>query len=371
MGSKISVVILYNYFYPAYKAGGPIQSLVNLVDILKDELNIEVICSNADLDRTILSIDANKWVNKSGRTVYYNGDGFKNMKRHLKKDSLVYINGMYSIQYNFLPALKFSNRKIVSARGMLHANALSQKRLKKQLYLALWKLLKLHKKCEFHATTEQEKQDIEAVFGSKVKVWVIQNLPATMNRLAPAIKKPGELHIATIALISAMKNHVQVIKSLSHCRETIVYHIYGPIKDKKYWDTCKSILDQLPDNIKVNYHGDVSPGKIPGILKDIHVYVQPSKSENFGHSLYEALASGRPVITSFNTPWNELAEAKAGVNVDPHNISALSAAISNFAQMTQEELDSWSAAAAEYSTKAVNIAEIKNQYIQMFTNQSN
>ena len=98
----------------------------------------------------------------------------------------------------------------------------------------------------------------------------------------------------------------------------------------------------------------------------MHVYIQPSDSENYGHSMVEALSAGLPLITSENTPWLNLQEEFAGVNVvlDP---TAISKAIDRFARMSQEEFDGMSAAAAAYIHKRVNLEEINQQYQRMFS----
>ena len=44
------ILILADYFYPAYKGGGIIQSLKNLYDLCGGESRFQVITSNKDLD---------------------------------------------------------------------------------------------------------------------------------------------------------------------------------------------------------------------------------------------------------------------------------------------------------------------------------
>ena len=46
---KKNILIITQYFYPAYKAGGPTKSIYNLVNVIKDKYNIFIICSCKDL----------------------------------------------------------------------------------------------------------------------------------------------------------------------------------------------------------------------------------------------------------------------------------------------------------------------------------
>jgi glycosyltransferase involved in cell wall biosynthesis len=163
-----------------------------------------------------------------------------------------------------------------------------------------------------------------------------------------------------------MKNHYLVLKALTNCTSNITYHIYGPVKDQAYWKSCLQLIDELPANINVIYHGDVLPEKVEGVLSQTHVYIQPSKSENFGHSIFEALSIGRPVITSHNTLWNDLENLQAGLNVLPANTIDISNAIDFFSRMHDEELLVWSKGACRYAASAIDVESIGNQYLTMF-----
>ena len=62
--------------------------------------------------------------------------------------------------------------------------------------------------------------------------------------------------------------------------------------------------------------GDVLPQQVQKIFEQYDASVLLTKGENFGHALYESMSAGRPVITSYFTPWNKLETKKAGWNLD-------------------------------------------------------
>ena len=73
LNKRNQVLIFIDWFLPAYKAGGPIQSISNLVKRLKNEIDIWIVTSNEDLgeplklDRELLNI----WLCKDKYHVIY------------------------------------------------------------------------------------------------------------------------------------------------------------------------------------------------------------------------------------------------------------------------------------------------------------
>lgn len=210
---------------------------------------------------------------------------------------------------------------------MLHTGALSQKSFKKKIYLAIWKSAGLYRHHYFHATDIQEQAFIQQVFGKAVKVYVAGNFPRVFSLQQATEKRAGTVNLVSIALISPMKNIAVVLDALQYCRCTVHYDLYGPVKDDGYWQQCLSVIKSLPPHIKVQYHGDVLPEKIAATLRASEVFILTSKSENFGHAIFEALSAGKPVITSHHTPFNELFQHQAGFNVAVETVTEIAKAI--------------------------------------------
>src|SRR6476620_2258409 len=111
MSNKVRprLLIFNDFFYPAYQAGGPIQSLVNLIIHLNEYYEISVITSAYDLHarKPMDDIGVEKWntVSLPGAVkpvqVWY-ADIHKGVRGTIKdtlknfKPHVVYINGMFS-----------------------------------------------------------------------------------------------------------------------------------------------------------------------------------------------------------------------------------------------------------------------------------
>jgi hypothetical protein len=69
---KSKLLIFSDWFYPGYKAGGPIKSVTNLSIALQKEIDVFVFTADTDLNETkpYPNIQANTWIKPiEGRNV--------------------------------------------------------------------------------------------------------------------------------------------------------------------------------------------------------------------------------------------------------------------------------------------------------------
>ena len=367
-----TILITIPWFHPAFKAGGPVQSISNMVNELREGYQFFIFCGDTDLNGLPISISStNEWVPYNDHTqVWYASKQQRSqqLQEQVKiiQPDIVYMVGLFSWHFTMVPLL-FTKvpQKILSVRGMLHPGAMGQKSWKKQLYIRFLKLTGKHKCCVFQASDSTESGFIKAAMGEEVQVKVAGNFPKMHGALQLPIKQPGELTLISIALISPMKNTLLVLQALSACTSNIQYHIAGPVKEFGYWEECQAVINLLPPNIKVTYHKELPPFEVPAMLQQAQVTIIPSKSENFGHSIIEALSAGMPVITSHNTPWNGLEAVKAGLNVAT-DATALATAIEYFATMDNATYNQWKKGSSEYATSQLDWEQLRVDYGDLF-----
>lgn len=350
--SKPVLVIFYDHFYPAYKAGGPIQSLINLIQIMHVEYKIFVFTSAFDLNESTMlkGIQTDVWdkiklpLIDEEISVWYAGKG-KMLKTDVQKSirmadpDFIYLNGMFSYRFVLIPLLCIKKIKIVICpRGMLQKGALAGKKIKKKIYLNFLKISGLCKKVIWHATNEEEGNDIKKYFGKNATIVTVGNIPKKpVNEVKYKLKNVGEVNLIYLSLISEKKNLLQVIDIISKLNEQISLDIYGPIKDKIYWEKCQKLINK--SNGKVVFKGDVVSEKVQELFSKYHALILLTKGENFGHALYECLSVGRPIITSYFTPWNDLINKKAGWNVDISNTESIERTLISLKNMEQSSYD--------------------------------
>jgi glycosyltransferase involved in cell wall biosynthesis len=344
--SKPGLIIFYDHFYPAYKAGGPIQSLTNLVLNLQDTYSISVICSAYDLNDDTMpeGIEVDKWttVKLPGSpheiSTWYAGKnkmGMSSVKEAVSTavPGIIYLNGMFSYTYVLVPLMLFRKNKIVICpRGMLQKGALAGKALKKKIYLGLLKISGFCSRVSWHATNEEEKHDIARIFGQRSRITVAGNIPVKpLEKIVIPEKEEGKLRLVYLSLITEKKNLLRLINIIAASKAGITLDIYGPVKDEAYWASCQESIKMNPG--KINYRGDVKPEVVQQVFSKYDASILLTKGENFGHALYESLSAGRPVITSHFTPWNQLNEKRAGWNADIADDSSIEQLLEKLAGM--------------------------------------
>ena len=142
-----------------------------------------------------------------------------------------------------------------------------------------------------------------------------------------------------------MKNLDFAIDVLRTVESRVSFDVYGPIEDEAYWTACLRRAESLPSNVTMTYRGVLEPDAVAGTIAEHHVVFLPSRAESFGHVHVEALAAGRPIVTSDHTPWRDLEAQHAGFAIALSSPARFVEVIDRFAAMPRRELQAWSAGA--------------------------
>ncbi len=310
------VVVLSNYFKPGFKAGGPIKSLDLFCKNLSKELDIHVITSAYDINskKEYPDIELNKLINRDGyKVIYLSKYNIQNILFYLKrfKPDYIYLNSVFSKQNIFLFLINkiTSLPKIILApRGEISSNALKIKSYKKKPALYFFKLFKVFKDIDFHATDKFEADYLYKMFSNN-KIKIIPNFVSSFENPKKLYKVKDKVRACFVSRITPKKNLKYAIKVLSDKKLTkfeIIFDIWGPIEDKEYWLLCQKQIDQLPKNIKVTYKGTYEPKDQIKNLSSYELLILPTLNENFGHVIFECMQLGIVPLISNNTPWTSV-----------------------------------------------------------------
>jgi glycosyltransferase involved in cell wall biosynthesis len=377
---KLRVLVMVDWFYPGFKAGGPIRSCVNFTGNYKDDFELFVLTTDRDLNETepYPGIEANKWVVYNGNVkVFYASPGWLSLNaiRKLIKSvapDTIYLNSMYSRYFAVYPLLLkraggIDSKIVLAPRGMLKQSAIQFKAGKKKVFLRLFRLLGIQRDLYFHCTDETELKDVKKFFGD-VDATLLPNNYASQSPLKLAVKKePGKVKMVFVGRVHPIKNLHYLLELLVQVKQQVQLSIVGGREDKVYWDQCEQLIDKLPPNITVDMMGEQTHDEVEELLLRHHVMVLPTKGENFGHAIFEALAGGRLALISDQTPWRNLAEQKAGWDIPLDKPEQFVEAIEAAAAMDQQTFNEWCTSAWNYCKSFIETSATKEQYLKLFS----
>lgn len=342
----MNILTFTGHYLPGYKGGGPIKTIKNLFDQTGSFVSYKLITSNRDLGDTLPynSIDHNVWNKVGNAEVFYvqsGSIGYKQVTKILfeKNYDLIYLNSFFSPTFSVLPliiAKTLRQKVIVGPRGEFSEGALSLKSRKKNTFIKLYKLLNLHRGTIYQASSIYEAEDIKRVLGSDMDIVIAEDISAQEFAKNIAIREQI-IKAVFISRISPMKNLGFALEILKSVQKPLVYDIYGPIEDQSYWRHCQSIIADLPSHIDVQYKGELTPEQVVPTLSSYDFFFMPTKGENYGHVIAEALCAGLPLLISDATPWRNLSEQGLGWDLPLDNPSAFSDAIDELALMNKKD----------------------------------
>ncbi len=370
------VLVFIDWYLPGYRAGGPVSSCVNMVQALSQDIQFKIVTRNTDYCHDDpYSIPANQWVSRQANeeVMYLSEDqlSFVKINRIIRETNcdVVYINGIYSRFFSIYPLLasrRRNKRVIIASRGMLATSAIGVKQKKKQLFLGVAKVFGLYRRAEFHATNLSEMEDVLLQIGQQTKVHVASNISKAMveNPTRPT-KDKGKLKMVSIARIAPEKNLIFLLNVLRQIKAQVELSVFGSVYNEVYWRQCQEVIQQLPDNIAVDYGGIIEPWRVEEIIQQHHLLVLPSLGENFGHVVAESFLAGRPVLVSDQTPWRKLQTTLSGMDL-PLSAPQFAEAITFFAHADELEMNRWVEGATQKGKQIAADDRPVRDHLQMF-----
>lgn len=342
MGRPI-ILLPTGFYLPGFKAGGPVRSIANLVDSLGDEFDFRIICADRDLGdvEPYRGIETNRWTTTGKALIHYtsSGGGRRALYSVVKSTphDLLYLNSFFSPQATIIPLLArrlgmISKRPTIMApRGEFSAGAIAIRSAKKKAYVSAGKMMGLFRGLTWQATSPLEADDIRRTMGGLAReIRVAANLSESIGEnacLGISRRDGAPFRIIFLSRIAPKKNLDYALRVLSRVSTPVVFSIYGPAEDPTYHEECLRLASQLAAHVQVRWEGPVEPSQVPKVMAANDLFFLPTRGENYGHVIAEALGAGTPVLLSDATPWRGLGEAGVGWDLPLENPSAFVSAI--------------------------------------------
>ena len=325
------ILVLIDHYLPGNKAGGPVRSVANLVESLSDCFSFWIVTKDRDwLDSSpYCGVSVNSWTQVGRAMVHYTAPGSFSlgMVKQISADvnpDVIYLNSLFStdsIRYlgwrrlGLLP----DTPVVLAPRGQLSPGALRLKWLKKRVFISLASRLGLLDGLVWQATSPLEERDISVCVGNRARSVFAPNIPGSCDVLSRqtsrSAKQPGRMSLVYLSRITPKKNLSYALERLRRVRGDVRFDIYGSADPESYWQTCQSLLASLPQNVQVEYRGNLPNERVVETLLGYDFFFLSTLGENFGHAIFESFTAGCPVLISDQTPWRNLADRELGWDI--------------------------------------------------------
>ena len=323
-------------FYPATIYGGPIFStLYTTRELAKLGNSVHVSTTNANRSQR-LNVTINKPIPfEDGISITYYNDTFldrlsiplaTNLWRDIKKADIIHSQYIFSSPTPISLFYSSVAKKpyLLSPRGSFAPWILSNGLGFKKQYISLF-LKPFSKKIWWHATSEQEKNEITDLFPS-AKVFIIPNginleesvsyskltKEQFIKKYTGANASPSHI-IVSMARLQKKKGLDILIDSFNMISQKfpLAYLVIAGQDEGEKENLVKQIHN-LNLQSRVFITGQINGADKWTFLHNADLFVLPSHNENFGNVYAEALATGTPIVASLDTPWKEAEEYNCG-----------------------------------------------------------
>jgi glycosyltransferase involved in cell wall biosynthesis len=368
-----------------------------MADQLGGEFDFRIVTTDRDLgDRAPYpGVSTNQWIKVGNASVYYMSPGARGLRKIARlmaetPHDLQYLNSFFDPSFTLKPLMArymgLAPKKplIIAPRGEFSPGALALKRWKKRPYVAVLKQSQILDHITWQASSEREAVDIFRVMNSKsrivkprhvkivtgfdedvsedtfsefgLNIHIAPDLPGNEQGAGPASMRVPRLagqalRVCFLSRIAPMKNLDYALRVLAQVREPVRFSICGPQEDASYWLECQKLIDALPVNITVDVRGSVEHQHVVATLAQNDLFFLPTRGENFGHVIHEALRAGTPVLISDQTPWNQLEERAVGWALPLAEPAAFARVIEEVARWDAKNAYAAAKRAAAYATE--------------------
>jgi len=214
---------------------------------------------------------------------------------------------------------------IVRPIGQLSPWSLSQKASKKRLYLTLCERRNIAAARAIHCTSEAEKRDVLAfnpklpAFVSPIGLAATERMPDArmMLRRRFSVDETQQV-VLYLGRLHEKKGIEDLLGAVARLSVDKVMLIIAGSGDHRYEATLRERATGLGLQGRVHFTGFVTGEEKDTLLQGSDIFALPSRHENFGIAVLEALMAGLPVLIASGVAIEEFVrKIGAGVIVEP------------------------------------------------------
>ena len=335
INSNMHVVMMTAGYKPAYKIGGPIQSVSAVAErLVKMGHRVSVLCTTNNMDEDLL-VSTGQATDVDGVSVYYCSYSKTGLCRGIP--SLLHSKQMKAVAEELCPtadvlhsqmpfiyptrladsmARRFGVPLVYHQRGVFSPERLRHGFIKKRMYRVFVEDAIARRADAIVALTQSEASWYKAI-GCRQRPWVIPNgIDITASQLADDTSPArGEFnnYLLFLSRIHRIKGPSLLADSFSIIAKEYpdLHLVYaGPDEDGL---TAQILKQHAALRDRIHFIGVVSGGDKARLLKRAKAFCLPSEGEGFSMAILEALQAGCPVVITPQCYFDEVQSAGLGV----------------------------------------------------------
>ena len=206
---------------------------------------------------------------------------------------------------------------IISPHGMLDPESFAINSWKKKIALFTYQGIVLKKANLIIVNSKKEKKNVQKkIKHPKITIIVHGIVIKKIKRK----KNKDLINSVYFSKIHPIKNLLKLVQAWSFSKKlkNFKLSILGEIDDINYFNKINTIIKNSKN---ISFLGKIKKNKILN-LSTYDVFILPSKSENFGLAVLEALNAGLYLILNKSLPWKNLTYNKFAslINFNSHNL---------------------------------------------------
>lgn len=242
---------------------------------------------------------------------------------------------------------------VVSTRGVLDDWAMSQRGLRKRVFLEAFGRRLLTRAAFIHCTSLGEARQVES------RVERTANVIPNLLRLEPllALRRveapvPRILFLGRLHESKGLDLLLRAISSLRTSGLEPVLDVAGTGSERDL-RSMTSLADELGLGTQVRFLGHLDDEARQSALSEAWVMALPTAQENFGNAMFESLAAGVPVLASKGLDAEVELETSGGALLVERDPQAIAAGLAELL-LDHERRDSMSASAREWCARELH-----------------
>jgi len=377
--SKPQIIVLIGAYWPGHESAGPNLSVKAMCETLCDQFEFLLIARDRPFGAEAPMVPSDGWRDLPFGRIHYLPVGPKGAigLAELLNDTphdLILTNGFFDKEFT-IPTLfamrmgKIARKPVLlSPRGEFSSGALGLKSARKRGYLLATRIWGVVRDTVFHVTSDEEERDTRRLFPNNQIIHITNVRPIFPLPPFEPRASGAPFRAAFLGRISEVKGLDVALRTLQLVKEPVHYSIYGPISDPAHWAKCQSLITTLPAHVTAQHCGELTNDGVPAAMAAQDLLFLPSRSENFGHAIFEALCSGTPVMIGEKTPWRHLSQGQAGYDLPLADLDALARTIDDLARLSAIDLMAWRTGARTLAEKFVSESKSVSQMAEAFHN---